>query len=214
MPIVLNEYNLAYFPVPKTGCTSLKEFFFEVENDRRFTPFIRNGQHFHIHHVYPSNLFSDLRQRQVESLDCFLVVRDPVARFLSAYSNRVLHHRELSEEFAGNALKKRDLPSNPSLSEFVGRIDSYRGAVPTIDHHVRPLVDFAGTDAGFYTRIFSLSDVEEFADHVRKKVGKPVGLQRLQTGGPKITPDALTGKELRMLRELYAEDFIAYGNFF
>ena len=60
----------------------------------------------------------------------------------------------------------------------------------------------------------ALSDMQAFADCVRKKVGKPVELQRLQTGGPKIAPDALTGRKLRTLRGLYAEDFIAYGDCF
>lgn len=83
-----------------------------------------------------------------------------------------------------------------------------------IDHHVRPLVDFAGREPGFYTRVYRLSDVEAFAGYVRTKTGKAVALQRLQTGGPKIAPDALTAGERAKLRELYAEDYVAYGDCF
>ncbi|MRX52019.1 hypothetical protein GI374_16700 [Paracoccus sp. S-4012] len=214
MPVILRQHNIAYFPVPKTGCTSLKELFFEVENGWRFKPFRRNGQQYHIHHAYPSVLFSEMRPQRFEGLDRFLIVRDPVARFLSAYSNRVVHHGELSVEYAGNSLMKEGLPYSPSLSEFVTNIAGYRKAVPVIEHHVRPLVDFAGMNAEYYTRIYSISKIGDFAQMVCERTGTDVELRRLQTGGPKITVDALSPKELEVVREIYADDFNVYGSYF
>lgn len=214
MPVILEEHNLAYIPVPKTGCTSLKTLFFEVENGRPFQGFKRSGREYHVHDVYPSLLFADLPHKRLRTMERFLVVRDPVARFLSAYSNRVVHHGELSERYAGGKLAKRGLPYNPSLSEFVENISGYRDAIQVIEHHVRPLVDYAGLDADYYAKVYPISQIGDFAQFVRERTGKDVALQRLQTGGPKITADALSPKELEVVRELYADDFKVYGSYF
>ena len=38
MPLVVPSLGLAYFPVPKNACTSLKEFFYEILESTPFEP--------------------------------------------------------------------------------------------------------------------------------------------------------------------------------
>ena len=214
MPIILDEMKLSYTPVPKTACTSLKTLFFEVENGREFIPFKRNGREFHIHNVYPSVFFNPkLTERQSE-YSRFLLVRDPILRLLSAYSNRVVHHGELSREKARKQLVAHDLAPNPSLVEFVHKLPIYMKAVETIDHHTRPLIDFAGPEANFYTRIYNMSEIDEMLAEIASIVGQPLKLQRLQTGGPKLSLEDLGSREIERLREFYAGDYSEYGDHF
>lgn len=214
MPIILDELKLSYTPVPKTACTSLKTMFFEVENSREFIPFRRNGREFHIHNVYPSTLFNPrLNERQVDYRR-LLLVRDPIPRLLSAYSNRVVHHRELSQEKAGKHLAAYDLAPDPGLQEFIAKLPQYAQAVETIDHHTRPLVDFAGPDASFYSRVYRMSEIEDMLADISLVVGRSLTLQRLQTGGPKLGMDDLGSQEVEKLREFFAEDYRVFGEYF
>lgn len=214
MPIILDDVKLSYTPVPKTACTSLKTMFFEVENGWEFTPFKRNGREFHIHNVYPSSFFNPkLTERQAD-YNRIILVRDPILRFLSAYSNRVVHHRELSREKARKQLVTHDLAPDPSLEEFVLKLPQYMKAVETIDHHTRPLVDFAGLDASFYTKVYRMSEIDDMLADIAMLVGRPLTLQRLQTGGPKLSIENLSSREIERLREIYAEDYRSYGEYF
>ena len=211
MPVFLKAKKLAYIPVPKTACTSLKNFFYFTENGQDFTPFIQNGRTFHIHNVYPTVLFSRLPFSTIEDLERIIVIRDPISRFLSGYSNRVLHHMELSTGPAKKELRRRDLPVKPSLSRFIADLAGYRDAVPSINHHFRPLVDFSGKDSSYYSHIFPISELDRLVEYVAEKTGRVAPLPRLQTGGPKISVDSLSVKEMDVLRDAYSEDYDAFG---
>lgn len=214
MPIILDDVKLSYTPVPKTACTSLKTMFFEVENGWDFIPFKRSGREFHIHNVYPSSLFNPKLTERQSDYSRILLVRDPIPRLLSAYSNRVVHHRELSQEKARKQLLAHDLAPDPSLKEFVLKLPQYMQAVETIDHHTRPLVDFAGPDAGFYTRVYRMSEIDDMLSGIAALVGRPLTLQRLQTGGPKLSIEDLGSREIERLREFYVEDYCQFGEYF
>lgn len=214
MPIILDDIKLSYTPVPKTACTSLKTMFFEIENGWEFTPFKRNGRQFHIHNVYPSSFFNPKLTERQSNYSRLLLVRDPILRFLSAYSNRVVHHRELSREKARKQLLAHDLAPDPSLEEFVLKLPQYMKAVETIDHHTRPLVDFAGPTSSFYTRVYKMLEIDDMLSDISSIVGRPLVLQRLQTGGPKLSIDDLGRRELQRLQDFYADDYRAYGEYF
>lgn len=213
MPIVLDEFRLSYTPVPKVACTSLKSFMFEIENGWRFRAFKRNGKTQFIHQIYPTTEFAAIARRTA-GYDRLLVVRDPIRRFLSAYSNRVAHHRELSLEKAGEALRAHDLPPDPSMAEFVEKLDLYRAASASINHHVQPLAVYAGTDAGYYSRIFRMSELEDFKAAVESLTGRTAAVEHLQTGGPKLSVDDLPAGALERLKDFYAADYATYGEWF
>ena len=214
MPITLDDLKLSYTPVPKTACTSLKMVFFDVENGREFVPFRRNGREFHIHNVYASVLFNAKQAERLADHRRLILVRDPIRRLLSAYGNRVVHHRELSLASARKELLAHDLAPDPELKEFVAKLPRYAKAVESIDHHARPLVDFVGTDAGHYTRVYRMSEIGELVADVSAIAGRKLPLGRLQTGGPKLSVDDLGRKEIDALREFYAEDYRAFGRWF
>ena len=214
MPVILDKLKLSYTPVPKVACTSLKTMLFEVENGRDFVPFQRNGQEFHIHNVYQSTVFDPRLKERLATYRRLLLVRDPIQRFLSAYSNRVVHHRELSSEKSHKNLVAHDLAPNPNLQEFVAKIRQYMITVDSIDHHTRPLVDFAGIDARFYTRIYKMHEIEVMVHDISSIVGRPLTLKRLQTGGPKLGIDELDRSAIDILREFYAEDYRVFGEYF
>ncbi|MCB1388701.1 MAG: sulfotransferase family 2 domain-containing protein [Rhodobacteraceae bacterium] len=211
MTAILDDFKLAYVAVPKVACTSIKNMMFEVENGFKFREFKASGRYYWIHDLYRSVPFTELRKPRLDACWRLAVVRDPIQRLLSCYSNRVIHHRELSPQKARRALREADLPFNPDLSTFVSHLVGYMAVVESIHHHARPMVDYLGSDASYYNRLYGMKELGAFAADVQRITGKTAELPRLQTGGPKIEPDALTAAEKTYLRELYAEDYDVFG---
>src|SRR5688572_19872202 len=99
MPLKLTRYPIAYYGTPKVACTSLKMAMYQFEFGKPWISYQdAAGKWWHIHNSWeldePSR-FVEIAGRN--EFFKFAVIRSPLDRFLSAYSNRVLHHRELSK---------------------------------------------------------------------------------------------------------------------
>ncbi|MEZ5752524.1 MAG: sulfotransferase family 2 domain-containing protein [Paracoccaceae bacterium] len=215
MPYVMPGSGLAYFSVPKVACTSIKHFLYEIEHGHPYAaPRNRRGKPVFIHRHYPSLPFALIDHPACAGLHRFSVVRDPVRRVLSAYGNRVLGHRELSEKNAGDVLRAADLPTTPDLATFITHLDRYAQAVRSIRHHTRPLVHFLGNDPAYFDRLYRFDELDQMADDIRCRTGRDVALPWLQVKGPRIDRDALTDAQVGLLRRHYAEDYATFGAWF
>lgn len=213
MTVILKDLKLSYVAVPKVACTSIKTMLFEVENGFAFRPFSANGRTWWIHDLYRSIPFTDQRQDLMADHRRLTVVRDPIQRLLSCYANRVVHHRELSRDKARKQLRNTELPFNPDLSTFVAHLAEYMQRVESIRHHALPMTEYLGADPAWYAQIYPMARLGDFVADVSAVAGRPLALARMQTGGPKITPDALSEAETVRLRQFYAEDYALYGAF-
>lgn len=213
MPYILA--GIAYMPIPKVACTSIKQMLYMAEHGRRFEPYKgKNGKTMFIHDAYPAIPFDKIDHALIADCDRIAVVRDPVLRVLSAYSNRVVFHRELSAEKQGEILKKLDLAPDPDLATFVDRLDEYAAAFSGIHHHTRPQVDFLGYDPTYLSKIYRFSELEMLAEDVRRRTGTEVQLPWLQKGGPKIPISALSRAQQDKLHDMFADDYVAFGHWF
>lgn len=214
----INDTPLVYFPVPKIACTSIKYAILNhnqpgfasriaSEVDRQSERGILRG----VHAIYPTRPFRHRDRLRHFTGRWFCVVRDPVKRFLSAYSNRILFVDDLKHSDPA-ALELAGLSRQPELDEFIRSLADYRRINTSIDHHVAPMVDFLGHVPNRFHRIFDLSQMEELADYIAE-AGVLMNFPRRQTGGPKLTPDMLSPASLRKLEALYAEDYRIFGRF-
>ena len=211
MTVFLWEKKLSYIAVPKVACTSVKSMFFRYENGRPFRDFVANGSYFHIHKIYPGMKFDQLPHGRIADHDRLALIRSPVRRFLSAYSNRVVFYRELSAAAAGEALAERELTPDPDLATFIDRIADYRAAVPSIFHHTRPMVDFLGRDTGYFAALYPLARMRDFVAEINRRLETGLKVQKLHTEGPKIDPSSLSGPQIAALQRFYAEDYSVFG---
>lgn len=211
MPYILD--NVAYLPVPKNACTSIKQMFYEAEHGTKFSPYKdENGKTVFIHNLYPSVVFDKLDKRNISELQRIAVIRDPVKRVLSAYGNRIVHHRELSADKQGKNLAMHGLIPDPDLSTFIARLEDYRAAVPTINHHTRAQVDFLGTNPDYLSRIYRFSELEMLAADMSQITGRRLVLPWLQSGGPKVSLTDITSAQYEKLHELFTADYRAFGD--
>lgn len=214
MTVFLWDHQLTYLAVPKVACTSVKHAFFQIENGRPHEDFVANGQYFHIHRLYPTRLFKDLPQGRIASHQRLTLVRDPVHRLLSCYGDRVIYNRELSKKTAGPALEAVGLPTNPGLAEFIDRLADYRQIVPAIAHHAAPHVDFLGSDPSYFSEVFSMSRLQDFAEKVSARLKRPLCLEHYQAHGPKFSPSDLSPSQLATIRRHYEADYDIWGRYF
>lgn len=214
MSVILDQHRLAYFSVPKIACTSIKQFFFEVENGFPFRRFRMSGRGFNIHLCYPGCRFDAWDMARIEGYLKIAVLRDPVQRALSCYSNRVLFHNELDHLELSAEDQKAGLTQRPDLDRFFTHFDRYRALSDSIRHHSNPMSVQLGDDPGFFDHLFAISDLDRFVQLVRDRVGQAPELGRFQTGGPKFTPDDLSPRHRAALRAFYDEDYRAFSDWF
>lgn len=214
MTVILRKYGLGYLSVPKVACTSIKAMMFEVENGFAFRPFSANGQMRWIHNFYPSVPFAELKRGRLRDLHRITVVRDPIKRALSCHSNRVVQHRELSREIAGERLAGSGLPFDPDLSTFVRNIAEYSRRVAEIGHHTAPLTVFLGENPGYFHRIYRFEELPEMVADVGRITGKDVALEVMQRSSGSAKIEQLSPDEITLLKDYYAEDYAIFGAYF
>jgi hypothetical protein len=209
MPIVLRKYNIAYFPVPKVACSSLKHLFFFLENGRNFENFTDEaGKKHHIHNaVYPTLSSSDDDWSCAANMHRIAVVRDPMDRFVSAYRNRVLFYKELSQTSidAGKA-QVLGLKPDPNLDEFIDRLELYRALSPVIKHHTDPQSYFVGHTLDYFNKVYRFEELDTLAADLTERIGQPVALPHEQKGIGGQLP-SISAKRVAKMLEFYSGDY-------
>lgn len=186
MSAIFPSLKLLYISIPKCACTSLKSYMYLIENGEQFEGYKNNGKVINIHHLYPSNSFKKMLKIYQKEYDLndytkICLIRDPIQRIISAYTNRVKHHKELSEKI----LNKYDLNpnlANPTFGKFLDNYFVYR-KVHSIKHHTDPLHEFIGENPAFYDKIFNLNKINDFSEFINEKFNMEYKIPKLQTGG-------------------------------
>lgn len=210
MTVILPKAGLSYISIPKVACTSLKTMFYAYENGQDFVPFVVNEQMRHVHWLYPATRFEDL-PRPVSRTARYALVRDPVERFVSAYANRVIQSRDLSEARLGKLLRAVGLRPDPPFSEFVERFADYRNAAMTIRGHTHPQHYYLGRDPKYFERLFPLREIQAFVDTVAARLDTTLTLPRMQTSRHWMTAADVDEADKRRIRAHFEEDYDLFG---
>lgn len=204
--IVSNKHLIAYWPVPKNACTSLKEAFYRIEHGSPYVP--NEGRH--IHNLYPSlpngGRYHDWLD---DTYYKFVVIRDPIERFVSAFKNRVLHHGELGAVVMDSSARKACLTD---INEFVRLFEFFLKNSKSIHHHCQPQVRFV---RNVLTRADAVVDIKQIKDlegrlsarcgefYLERKQTSPLGRNKCNT--------ELTRSSLDKLKDYYANDYRQLG---
>lgn len=200
---VIRSLSLAYVPIRKVGTTSIRKAFRSLSAgpedhaatyDRPMSPYVR------------------LRARGCRT---FAVVRDPVERFLSAYSNRVLHHDDISSNLSHRALARAfGLARAPDIEEFCDRFDAYCLANDKLRRHFRLQGAYLGGDLEWFDHLYPLSETDRLAADLSEWSGREVHFERLQTGGPKLRFADVPSATQRRILKITEPDYRLLSRFF
>lgn len=194
--------KLAYFPVPKVGCSSIKTALYQYHQQREFRPENYDGKHVH-----------DYWQQRTLPIDSYektvIVVRDPIERFLSAYASRVLDHGETNR----NAVEKQSawllntLPHfKPNLTQFIEHLDVYL-QVPSILHHCQPLSELVNHDLSQFSHVVTIRDMASLQTLFSETVGKDIVIPHQHVGKNKVSLGELSRPQIDKLLQFYDQDY-------
>jgi hypothetical protein len=204
MIFISSDDQIAYYHAPKNGSRTLlgylaltkdeklyeehPEYFKEV-HDEVYEELRKRSTKFGLHDYEPKGVPS------VENKIRVVVKRDPVKRFVSGYTNRVLFHGKLGG-------------MKPDFTEFVSNFKYFNTKYPDVSTHFKPQVRFFGLDKDKYTHIFDTSEMhlvkELFEDTYKRKFPD----LHLQQGGTNKKPQ-VTKEQEAWIQEMYKADYNA-----
>lgn len=214
--VTVDRLRIAYFPVPKAANTSMKHLLHSINTGENYKGMRDEvtGSHHHIHKEYGTPKFSTIKPGDYRKFFKIAIVRDPVDKVVSAWRNRVVHHKELEGMKAADKISKMGLPSKPSLNEFITNLDEYRSVSKSISIHTDPLTDFLGLSNSYFNFIFDISESSQIELFFSTLTGERTKLPRKQVGGPSVDRSQLSAALIRKLENVYESDYQVFGGAF
>ena len=191
--------KLIYYPCPKNANTSAKLFFAKhVEIEDKFI-FLsdRIPQYKQTRHMFEKerkiNIVSFLPSKQkfkkVLADETCCLVRDPIKRFISAYNNRILYHKD--KQF-----------KNHTVDMIIEKLENNLFE----NEHFLPQTFFLGDDLKYYTIVANTENIYEFEKKVNYFFEKEIKFPKIQTGGNKFDLK-LNKSQLDKAKKIYNQDF-------
>jgi len=201
---VNHDHDVAFKFLPKCGSTSVLRMLYEVENGVPFDPKL-GGK---LHQWGRKKKFSptsNISRRIV-------IIRDPVKRFLSAYTNRVNAKQQLSKAFVkkNNPHVFSEIPYfNPTIEQFIDDFEIYR-KVHQIGHHTKPICDFLKPwSLDCFTDVIPMEQISMIEDVISDiyNCEAVLGHHQVTKDEKKICLSDISESHLYKIMGFYSEDY-------
>jgi hypothetical protein len=199
----INGSKVEFVHVPKCGGTSTKLMCLEAAGvDWKSTPgaewdvkFSERKNSQRDFHIWRRGLQTNKWQGSPPDYK-FTIIRDPVERLKSAFTNRVLFY---------NFTKQK------TWDEFVEKWPSVHHS--DISHHTRPICSWLGRNPSAYTHVFTLDQMDEVAELLSTISGKKIATMKRQDGGSEHKKYIrVTEKHLKKIQDYYKDDYKYWYN--
>jgi len=191
--------KLAYYPCPKNANSSAKYFFAnhldilhnfifvsdEVPQYKQRKKNYFNEKRNLINFLPAKQPFTKLEGNIIKCC----IVRDPIERFLSAYKNRILYHKD--EEFKNYSIDK--ILQNLKDGNFQNK-------------HFLPQSFFLGIDLSYYNFFSYVKDIISFEKNVNDFFENNIPFPKIQVGGNKLEV-ILSKEQENKIKQIYEIDY-------
>jgi len=124
------------------------------------------------------------------------IKRDPVDRFVSGYTNRIVHHKKFKDEV-------------PTFSEFINNYNQFEVKYKdVIDWNFKPQVCFYGRDRNRFTHVFDINEFNSIKNLFELIYDREFPDLQLQQGGNKKKPKP-NKTQIKWIKDKYREDYEA-----
>lgn len=212
MAIAVAAHKIAYMALPKAGCSTVKAALAQI--DPAITmPSCETMDVNTWHGFYPTRRFRPHRWEAYTDYFRFAVVRDPVDRLLSVYTNRVVDLKDLhnSRKITRGIV---NLPSDPDPDFFFANLAAYCGASSVIKHHCLGAGLFLGPKPLRYDRIYRTQELSDLADDLASISGRPVTLRRENQSMTRLALDDLKFATVRAIREFLDAEYRLLSDYY
>lgn len=206
MAILSLETKLAYFPVPKIACSSVKTCIFDIENKISVEERKRIEPNFKVHSVYRASSFSSAKKGVPQDFEKFAIVRDPLERFFSCFNEKVLikkvivKSKKMTEFCNLNRLKQ-----SPNLEEFVTQFHKYC-ELPFFRQHFGSQAYFLGNNLNYFDHLFSIKKLFQLEKLLSEKLDRVIVLPRENVQKKIVGMESLTHNLSVKLENIFNED--------
>ena len=122
------------------------------------------------------------------------IIRNPIKRFISAYKNRILYHKDKAfSNFSIEIILEKLLEKNFENKHFL------------------PQYYFLGNELKYYSFYSDVSKIELFEQKVNEFFEKKIKFPKIQIGGNNIEI-SLTKKQILLIEKIYSMDFELYNS--
>ena len=210
MVVAIPAHAVAYWPVPKAGCSSVKARLAQIDPD--FDEKARKFDENHLHKVYQTRQFKQFRFDEHEESYRFTVLRDPIKRLMSVYTNRVVQQRDLVNRKL--TMQKHNLPVYPDPDVFFQNLKAYCRVSTRIFHHVKRSGYYCGHQLEKFNRVYRTDEMQELARDLSKISGQAVQPKRSNASTMTLEFNDLRVKTREMLRPFLMREYRHLSNYF
>ena len=198
--------KLVYYPVAKNANSSAKLFFlkhlkidknyyflsdkvpeYKINQDSKYKYLDKK---YNLVNFLPS--YTPFQKMDVDEKCC--IVRDPLKRFISAYKNRVLFHKDIGFQ-------------NLNINEIIERMENN-----SFDNrHFLPQTYWLGNNLKYFTIVSNISNIEIFINGVNNFFQNKVEFPRIQTGST-VENIELNNNQITKLKKIYSSDYDLIGD--
>ena len=198
--------KLVYYPVAKNANSSAKLFFLKhLKMDKNYyflsdkvpeykanedSKYKNLDKKYNLVNFLPS--YTPFEKIEVDEKCC--IIRNPIKRFISAYKNRVLFHKDFGFR-------------NLNINEIIEKLENN-----SFDNrHFLPQSYWLGSDLKYFTIVSNISNMETFINGVNNFFQNKVEFPRIQIGGTDKNI-ALTNSQKNKLKKIYSSDYDLIGD--
>ena len=198
--------KLVYYPVAKNANSSAKLFFLKhLKMDKNYyfltdkvseykvnegSKYKNLDKKYNLVNFLPS--YTPFEKIDVDEKCC--IIRNPIKRFISAYKNRILYHKDFGFR-------------NLNINEIIEKLENN-----SFDNrHFLPQSYWLGSDLRYFTIVSNISNMETFINGVNNFFQNKVEFPRIQTSGAdeNIT---LIDSQIIKLKKIYSSDYDLIGD--
>lgn len=205
---ILND-KIAYYHAPKCGSRTVLAWNAIINNpsvykdEPEWFSISRRKEYGEIRSLsklFPGTI-QDWKHREVPVVDCefkFCILRDPIERFVSGFTNRILFHKACNGKYS-------------CIEQFINDFDSIISINRGIENHFRSQVSFYGQNPNIFDKIYTLDKMGELKTDLEDFSGMKLPDLRLQQSRGVEKP-ILTPFQNEWIKNRYSDDYRYYWN--
>lgn len=210
MVVAVDVYKIAYMPLPKAACTSVKTLLSWVEGGLEMHETGRDT----VQANFQTRRFRlDRWEAYGDDWFKFCVIRDPFERLMSCYLDLVVTRNELANS-RRLPLLHNELPAQPDPDFFFQHLQDYRRISTSIKHHSFHAEVFLGDDLSVYDVVYPTTELTELSRALSKRCQRRLIFPRENATRQRLTPDDLAPETQACIARWLAPDYALLGAYY